>query len=190
MDNSSTAPIVSTRSIVILGMKGAGKTTLWDKLMKKTGGKLDTQVEKINSFNISVNGRTVKIESTKDIGGGDDFIRQGIWDSLIKQNSFVYFLIDLNHIDKDEINIRLKKIKAILENKDVDQKKEFGFKIIGTHYDTYGNGKSKETVKYELIKKLDIKDTNEISERIMIADLFNSNDVTIIENEIVNPQRG
>jgi len=181
------APNPDTRSVVILGMKAAGKTTLWYNLMKRTDGKLNTQVEKIDSFYITAGGRTVKVESTKDIGGSDDFIKQGLWDKLIEKDSFVYFLIDLNDVDKKEIRKRLYKIKDIKTKKGIVEDR-FGIKIVGTHYDMYSEGKSVETAKWDLLKKLDYKETDYWSDNILIVNLLETKDVDKIKDEIVNPK--
>lgn len=90
-----SSPDENTKRIVVFGSKASGKTTLWNQLMdKKVVTKYrTTDQEKIESFNVFANNRYVKILATKDIGGGDMFVRY--YNELISEmvHLFISWLI-------------------------------------------------------------------------------------------------
>lgn len=129
----SSSPDEKTKRIVVFGSKASGKTTLWNQLMDKkvVTEYRTTDQEKIESFNVFANNRYVKILATKDIGGGDMFVRY--YNELISENgTFVYFLVDLTrlHETKQEIRSRLQVISKCIKDKKLQN---CGFKIIATH---------------------------------------------------------
>ena len=95
-----SSPDENTKRIVVFGSKASGKTTLWNQLMDKKVVREEyrtTNQEKIESFNVFANNHYVKVLATKDIGGGDMFVRY--YDELISENgTFVYFLVDLTRL--------------------------------------------------------------------------------------------
>lgn len=128
-----------TKHIVILGSKGAGKTTLWNRLQNKIdGGKtLPTDLEPVNSFIIMAGDRSVRISSTKDVGGDDLWVKD--YEEIIKSDGiFIYYLVDLTNLHekarKQEIRARLMKISEIIKNKNL---KNCGCKILATNYRAY-----------------------------------------------------
>ena len=133
----SSSPDENTKRIVIFGSKASGKTTLWNQLMDKkvVTEYRTTDQEKIESFNFFANNRFVRVLATKDIGGGDMFVRY--YNELISENgTFVYFLVDLTrlHETKQEIRSRLQVISKCIKDKKL---LNCGFKIIATHFDEY-----------------------------------------------------
>ena len=134
---SSSSPDEKTKRIVVFGSKASGKTTLWNQLMDKkvVTEYRTTDQEKIESFNFFANNRFVRVLATKDIGGGDMFVRY--YNELISENgTFVYFLVDLTrlHETKQEIRSRLQVISKCIKDKKL---LNCGFKIIATHFDEY-----------------------------------------------------
>lgn len=134
---SSSSPDEKTKRIVVFGSKASGKTTLWNQLMDKkvVTEYRTTDQEKIESFNVFANNRYVRVLATKDIGGGDMFVRY--YNELISENgTFVYFLVDLTrlHETKQEIRSRLQVISKCIKDKKL---LNCGFKIIATHFDEY-----------------------------------------------------
>ena len=133
----SSSPDEKTKRIVVFGSKASGKTTLWNQLMDKkvVTEYRTTDQEKIESFNFFANNRFVRVLATKDIGGGDMFVRY--YNELISENgTFVYFLVDLTrlHETKQEIRSRLQVISKCIKDKKLQN---CGFKIIATHFDEY-----------------------------------------------------
>ena len=133
----SSSPDEKTKRIVVFGSKASGKTTLWNQLMDKkvVTEYRTTDQEKIESFNFFANNRFVRVLATKDIGGGDMFVRY--YNELISENgTFVYFLVDLTrlHETKQEIRSRLQVISKCIKDKKL---LNCGFKIIATHLDEY-----------------------------------------------------
>ena len=133
----SSSPDEKTKRIVVFGSKASGKTTLWNQLMDKkvVTEYRTTDQEKIESFNFFANNHFVRVLATKDIGGGDMFVRY--YNELISENgTFVYFLVDLTrlHETKQEIRSRLQVISKCIKDKKLQN---CGFKIIATHFDEY-----------------------------------------------------
>lgn len=137
-----SSPDENTQKIVILGSSGAGKTTLWDKLRGKIShtSYYQTNQESVDSFSITVAGKTVRIPKTRDIGG-NDFAVQYYKDLINEDGTFIYFLVDLTKLDvtEREIRARLQVISKILKDKKLEK---CGFKILATHFDEYSRKKS------------------------------------------------
>ncbi|MBR5174801.1 MAG: hypothetical protein IKW89_02595 [Bacteroidales bacterium] len=127
------------KSIAIIGTKWAGKTTLWKGLGGIKEYKPNTQVEPIQSFTITrANGTTVVISHTYDIGGEDDYVCE--YEKLIKEDTFIYYLVDANRITLHDYLVRVRsdlvKIDKIVKSKKIPEDK-LGFKFIITHYYDY-----------------------------------------------------
>lgn len=151
-----------------------------------------TNQEKIESFNVFANNHYVKVLATKDIGGGDMFVRY--YDELISENgTFVYFLVDLTrlHETKQEIRSRLQVISKCIKDKKLQN---CGFKIIATHFDEYDKnnynllGKTKNA-KAEVMSVLTDKKINNCSlkidlDHIMVANLLDKSYINSIKKEI------
>ena len=81
-----------TKHIIILGSKGSGKTTLWSQLQGKILDLAPTPTDenKIESFKIKSNGRTVKVPTTKDLGGSNDWVNS--YESIINKDGILEHL--------------------------------------------------------------------------------------------------
>ena len=191
---SSSSPDEKTKRIVVFGSKASGKTTLWNQLMDKKVVReyRTTDQEKIESFNVFANNRYVRVLATKDIGGGDMFVRY--YNELISENgTFVYFLVDLTrlHETKQEIRSRLQVISKCIKDKKL---LNCGFKIIATHFDEYDKNnynllEKTKKAKAEVISVLTDKEIKNCSlkldlDHIMVANLLNKYYIDIIKKEI------
>lgn len=190
----SSSPDEKTKRIVVFGSKASGKTTLWNQLMDKkvVTEYRTTDQEKIESFNFFANNRFVRVLATKDIGGGDMFVRY--YNELISENgTFVYFLVDLTrlHETKQEIRSRLQVISKCIKDKKL---LNCGFKIIATHFDEYDknnynllekNKKAKAEVISVLTDKKIINCSLKIDlDHIMVANLLDKSYINSIKKEI------
>ena len=191
----SSSPDEKTKRIVVFGSKASGKTTLWNQLMDKKVVREEyrtTNQEKIESFNVFANNHYVKVLATKDIGGGDMFVRY--YDELISENgTFVYFLVDLTrlHETKQEIRSRLQVISKCIKDKKLQN---CGFKIIATHFDEYDKNnynllEKTKNAKAEVMSVLTDKKINNCSlkidlDHIMVANLLDKSYINSIKKEI------
>ena len=189
-----SSPDDNTKRIVVLGSKASGKTTLWNQLMDKkvVTEYRTTDQEKIESFNFFANNRFVRVLATKDIGGGDMFVRY--YNELISENgTFVYFLVDLTrlHETKQEIRSRLQVISKCIKDKKL---LNCGFKIIATHFDEYDKNnynllEKAKKAKAEVISVLTDKEIKNCSlkidlDHIMVANLLDKSYINSIKKEI------
>ena len=190
----SSSPDEKTKRIVVFGSKASGKTTLWNQLMDKkvVTEYRTTDQEKIESFNFFANNRFVRVLATKDIGGGDMFVRY--YNELISENgTFVYFLVDLTrlHETKQEIRSRLQVISKCIKDKKLQN---CGFKIIATHFDEYDKNnynllEKNKKAKAEVISVLTDKEIKNCSlkidlDHIMVANLLDKSYINSIKKEI------
>lgn len=190
----SSSPDEKTKRIVVFGSKASGKTTLWNQLMDKkvVTEYRTTDQEKIESFNFFANNHFVRVLATKDIGGGDMFVRY--YNELISENgTFVYFLVDLTrlHETKQEIRSRLQVISKCIKDKKLQN---CGFKIIATHFDEYDKNnynllEKNKKAKAEVISVLTDKEIKNCSlkldlDHIMVANLLDKSYINSIKKEI------
>lgn len=189
----SSSPDEKTKRIVVFGSKASGKTTLWNQLMDKkvVTEYRTTDQEKIESFNFFANNRFVRVLATKDIGGGDMFVRY--YNELISENgTFVYFLVDLTrlHETKQEIRSRLQVISKCIKDKKL---LNCGFKIIATHFDEYDKNnynllEKTKKAKAEVISVLTDKEIKNCSlkldlDHIMVANLLDKSYINSIKKK-------
>lgn len=143
-------PAITAKNIVILGMKGAGKTTLWNRLGGIKEVRSNTRIELIPSFIFQLgNGRRVRVvyENEKygekknggvDIGGEGSYTAK--YEDLIVPKSFVYYIADATKILEynyyRKIRSDFRKIDSVLNNKRIKEK-QFGFKVLLSHYDEW-----------------------------------------------------
>lgn len=176
-------PDTKTVDIAILGLKGCGKTTMWELLQNHNptkGGYNPSSRDRIESFKVKgLDGREVLISTTYDNGGGDVYVDQ--YNEVIKAGTMVYFLVDLTRMEsqKREINARLRKIGTIFKDKRIENAS--GFQIVATHLDETGYTKGEAIEMVSQILKIKHRGNN-----ITALDLFNGNDFQVIKNEIIN----
>lgn len=184
-----------TKRIIILGSKGSGKTTLWSHLQDKilATPPEPTDIQNIESFKIAANNRIVKVPSTMDIGGGNDWVNS--YNRIInKDGTYIYYLIDLTNLHEKnmalEIRARLTKISSIIKDKKL---KDCGCKILLTNKDAY-NKKLKEKFGSPLqhatkclnLNKLNKNSALSINDIMIVVELTNSADIEKIKNEITS----
>ena len=189
-------PSKKTKKIAILGIKGAGKTTLWNGLRDESDVEtVTTHYQKIEEFSLKSGKDEVKIASTKDMGGGDYYVPY--YDELIEDGTFVYFLVDINTIkeNKDAIRMRLRKIFNMIKGESGGAgKKDCGFKILVTHTDVFFNNNLKRMPKAQLIEYVSdglelatIKGLpRDMAKRIETGNLNSPNDIKTIKDEIIH----
>lgn len=207
----SDSPNEKTKRIVILGSSMSGKTTLWKQLKDRlvgyddhvsTSGKAviasdeyrTTGLATIDSFKVKYKENEVRILATKDIGGGDLWVKY--YDELITEDgTFIYFLVDLTKLQdaKQEIRSRLQLISKHIKDKKLSN---CGFKIVATHFDEYEKkmeGQDYMTVREKAIndvlksladKKIKNCALNIDIKHIMVANLLDSFYISEIKREI------
>ena len=207
----SDSPNEKTKRIVILGSSMSGKTTLWKQLKDRlvgyddhisTSGKAviasdeyrTTGLATIDSFKVKYKENEVRILATKDIGGGDLWVKY--YDELITEDgTFIYFLVDLTKLQdaKQEIRSRLQLISKRIKDKKLSN---CGFKIVATHFDEYEKkmeGQDYMTVRDKAIndvlksladKKIKNCALNIDIKHIMVANLLDSFYISEIKREI------
>lgn len=207
----SDSPNEKTKRIVILGSSMSGKTTLWKQLKDRlvgyddhvsTSGKTviasneyrTTGLATIDSFKVKYKENEVRILATKDIGGGDLWVKY--YDELITEDgTFIYFLVDLTKLQdaKQEIRSRLQLISKHIKDKKLSN---CGFKIVATHFDEYEKkmeGQDYMTVREKAIndvlksladKKIKNCALNIDIKHIMVANLLDSFYISEIKREI------
>ena len=207
----SDSPNEKTKRSVILGSSMSGKTTLWKQLKDRlvgyddhisTSGKAviasdeyrTTGLATIDSFKVKYKENEVRILATKDIGGGDLWVKY--YDELITEDgTFIYFLVDLTKLQdaKQEIRSRLQLISKHIKDKKLSN---CGFKIVATHFDEYEKkmeGQDYMTVRDKAIndvlksladKKIKNCALNIDIKHIMVANLLDSFYISEIKREI------
>lgn len=128
-------------SIAVLGMQMSGKTTFYDMLRYgKSNANGGTHLDTIPSFEYTApNGRCIKFAESKDIGGGEEYIK--LWyEEQMKKNDIVFFFFDSHRYSKEmiykkDVNARLSFIydKAREINKDIDK----NIVVIGSFVDKF-----------------------------------------------------
>lgn len=143
-------------SIVILGTKRSGKSTLWKGLGGIETVKANTSIEPVKSFDIvRKDGSKVTVSETYDIGGEDELVAN--YGLIIKEDTFIYYLVDSNEVTVPSKMTRIRsdlvKIDKVVKEKGIEE--DFGFKFILTHFYDYTkkNPKSGEYDLYRLFLK-------------------------------------
>lgn len=187
-----TKPTSQTKSVVILGRKASGKTTLWNRLRGYNFNKnyVITALDKIEQFTINRDDKQVIIQATKDIGGDKKWVRE--YEELIKERTFILFLVDATDSCEDaqaDIRARVQKILNIVNNNKLDK---VGFRIYITHSDEYlsRNPQTTYAMIIEQIKKwldLDsIKAPKKVKYEYYAVDLSCDKDIDTIKKEIID----
>lgn len=178
-----------TKNIVIMGARGAGKTTLWHQLR---GDKLEstyasTTAESIKTFSFKTkSGKPIKIVNGVDYGGSDDYVKAYL--DWLSDNTFVFYLIDLTNLTEQagrELRARLEAIVRTFQN---NKMKGQGIKLLATNFGKYSSisNKTRDDAKYEVMqliglekfKKLKIKD------KIKVVELRDPSDIDEIKEEL------
>lgn len=141
------------KSIVIIGPKRSGKTTLWKMLGGKENILANTGVELIPSFEITrQDGTKVKIQETSDIGGEDEMVGD-FYAKLIKEGTFIYYLVSSTDVltpsTMKRVRSDLLKIDTIAKEKKIEE--SIGLKFILTNFYDYKNN-NPESNEYDLYR--------------------------------------
>lgn len=97
--------LIPSRSISVLGLNGAGKTSLLRALGAKLPDTTTTgtlRVETYQSFKIKVNGEDARIKKGEDIGGGESFIttdkstEESDLQIIVRTKDIILYLFDVN----------------------------------------------------------------------------------------------
>lgn len=192
----SKKPTPETKSIVILGHIGAGKTSLWTRLQNKPlkdGYKATSIRREIPAFQLNLDGKIVTIKVTKDVGGGNGSVYNNYETVLKDDGTFIYYLIEYCKIEEYEKDIRaqLQKIAEIIRNKKIEN---WGFKIILTNFDkTKTITKQDAMERLSKLKLISIKGLNKLADyvdRYDVLNIYNDDDIKSIKNEIINGIKG
>lgn len=184
-DSTSTpATIEIVKKLAILGPQGSGKTKLWCALQGKPRTMRNTGVDLIKSFLLSQTDRVkVFIEETKDIGGGDGYVEK--YGKLVSEETFVYFLLDITKIGREEYNMRpLAQLKTLLSL--FPGSGEKSVHILATHIDEYrGDRLLGEKVVRDYLAPLEGYGYDRTKFGVTCVDLTNSNYIEKIKEEIL-----
>lgn len=174
-------------SIAIFGSKDAGKTTLWSQLQgvfKDKNYRPTLGTEDVNQFTIEYNGKRKVITKSKDFGGGDDLVKY--YGDIIKEDTFVYYLIDLTQLEKNrqETRARLQELSYVISQKQLED----GIHLVATHYREYSNNHpdgTHDSAIYELKRIIENITDVKIEERILVAELTEQEDINQIFEQII-----
>jgi len=186
------SPSPDIKGFAIIGSRAAGKTTLWNRILGESRGGA-TSRENIPARQIERGGKTFTIKMSKDIGGGDGFVRTD-YDELIKGKDFVIFLFNGYELTKDDeygkhelitVQSRLLKLSKSVEESSIPGQ----FHIIATHADKFLKDKgSYETWKDRIYEKIGDKYFKKIKgfdkdKNFLLIDLTNPNAIDKYINE-------
>lgn len=148
-----TEPTPKTTHIAILGRKASGKTTLWNKLRgyAYSGDHKVTALDKLAQFTIERGGKEVIIESPEDIGGDKKWVH--VYGNLIKEGTFILFLVDATDYCSDAKTDVRSKVQCIQKTINDNKLDNVGFHIYVTHADEYLQ-KNPSMTKAEIINKV------------------------------------
>lgn len=142
-------PTPETKSVVILGMPGAGKTTMWHHLRGISAPRLyaNTDKDEVSEFEFAKkqDGTPLKIATTSDLGGQGSFVGSE-YDKLIKRDSFILFFMSTEDLQDEkkrkDIEKRLEKIQKIVSENNL--KGSVALQFVITKIDLVGQSKANE----------------------------------------------
>lgn len=179
-----------TRRIVILGCQGSGKTELWCRLrgipyQEKGPGTGSEQMEEFE-LGRKEDGTPVIVLTTKDIGGGEQWVKDE-YDNLINEDgTYIFYLINLKQFEeeKKENQIRLTRIASIIKKK---QFEKCGLRLVATFYDKCGKNKKEAQAEVQsMFRDIKMMKKSKASEiPVEVINTTNDNDVEIIKKEIL-----
>ncbi|MBQ0141277.1 MAG: hypothetical protein KBT06_00505 [Prevotellaceae bacterium] len=197
LDKEAKEASIPSRSIYVLGLKGAGKTSLLLKMGAKlpdttTNGTL--RIEKYQSFKIKVKGEDAIIKTGEDIGGGESFIttdkdvKESDLQRIVKTRDVILYLFDVNEFIKEGHNkereenlARLKNIFQVAS----DCNKIGSIKLFATHGNSFLNSGGEINDVISRIKEM-VRDydSEPLFDKLKVIDTNNHNDVQLVKESI------
>lgn len=188
---------ITSRSIYVLGLKGAGKTSLLLNMGAKlpdttTNGTL--RIEKYPSFKINVKGKDAIIMTGEDIGGGESFIttdkdiKESDLQRIVRTRDVVLYLFDVNEFIKEGYNQEREENLARLQN--IFQaastfNKIDCIKLFATHKNSFLKSGGNINDVIDLIKEMVSEyDTEPLFDRLKVIDTENDNDIQFVKELI------
>jgi GTPase SAR1 family protein len=150
---------VKGKRLVVLGMKGAGKTRFYRFLQNKPYVEEETEVDNYEGVVYKKkNGETVLIKKGKDIGGSEDYVKQ-YYEKMIAENDILIFCFDISRYLIDtaymkQVNNRFEFISR--KYKEL-KKDKYNFVKLATHVDKTPNPKEALKKFNSMIEKKDYK---------------------------------
>lgn len=190
-NNHPIAPTNRTQRILLLGPKGAGKTTLWKMLKGEPVQKGETMptIKETHFRSFKLEGIT--IVDPIDLGGDKFFQNEDRLSELVKPNTFIFILFDIHNLsnkkEKEYLSMLLCCIlKFLHENR--EKIKNVGINLVVTCCDAYsGNLHINKYVTNNLpqIVKTFLKESNSAN-NFKTGDLFDGVLIKEIKNEILS----
>lgn len=188
---------IPSRSISVLGLKGAGKTSLLLKLGAKlndttTNGTL--LVENYQSFKIKVKGEDVLIKAGEDIGGGESFIttdkdiNESDLQRIVRSRDVILYLFDVNEFIVEGYNKyreeNLSRLKNVFHAASGGHKTE-SIKLFATHGNSFVNSGGEINEVINLIKEMVRNaDSEPLFEKLKVIDTSNDMDIQLVKESI------
>lgn len=144
---------VQGKSIGILGMQEAGKTSLLNILRRREYGVYEaTAIANYNAFSCEINGKTYSIKAGVEIGGDERFIPR-FYEEFLNTRDICFFIFNVkkylyNTQYKNETNARLEYVHRHLKSKyTTDGVIHKHLVVIGSHIDTLSESQQKDALK-------------------------------------------
>jgi len=137
----------SGKTLAIIGMQMAGKTTMWNMLRNGYSDKnySPTGKEQVGEFVLKNGDRQIKIKKSLDVGGGDEYLKL-YWNQLIKENEIIIFIFNIQKYLNDleyqrQTNARL---DFICEKASESNREMKNMVMIASHIDLFPSGEQKD----------------------------------------------
>lgn len=184
--------------IAILGNQGAGKTTLWNAIVRKGSDTKQTiDRENIKQVDVTIKGIKRRINQSYDIAGGDDGVRD-YYKDLCQNKTFIIYIYDSSRFnqEKEYQEEVFSRVRTIIYEIQKQESRKY-IHIIGSHIDKLTNNEteiklirakqSKEILNAS--KKEDEKVVLKKDENFMLLNLSNKAEInTYIEEKLFNKE--
>lgn len=134
------------KGIVILGMTGSGKTTIYNYYLNGTS-EGQTSTKEYDQFLMDIGDRKILIKKGKDIAGGVEFFQNQTVQNMISnsETDIIFFVFDaFNYLNDNEY---LKDTNARIENIFRKNNKQKYFYIVGSFLDKFKDRNKEQVVK-------------------------------------------
>ena len=190
---------ITSRSIYVLGLKGAGKTSLLLKMgavLPDTTTNGTIRIETYQSFKTKVKGEYAIIKAGEDIGGGESFIttdkykEESDLQRIVKTRDIILYLFDVNEFIRDPEGYNkyreenLSRIKYIFDVAK-DENKIQSIKLFATHKNSFvNNGGNIEDIIDHIKDMARDYDSEPLFAELKVVDTQNDKDVHIVKKSI------